>query len=240
MSERVRTYRGSIPAIIVVPHGYDDPNTPAIAEGIIETIDAYAVINKGWERADVHNYYEDKANCNNLNHIQEDVVKQEFLEPILNYANNILDKLNRTPFMFIIHGVSNSVRQKAAEDLDIIIGYGEGKPPSYTCPIDYKDLFLNLLHRAGLNPYQGKAGGKYSGRRKTNLNQLFRRVNQAASGYKFPGSNSMQIEIVRELRENEEIAKLTGELLGEAIKSLLESISSGRALEPLEKVFPSI
>lgn len=217
--ERVSTHRGTFPAIIVVPHGFDDPNTAVIAEAIVAMTDAYAVINHGWERADNYDYFKDKANCNNILHIHNDVVREEFLEPIINYTNRIYsDFALHQPSIFIIHGVSNLVRKEAGDDLDMIIGYGEGGPPSYSCDLQFKDAFADILFDKSINVYQGKAGGKYSARRRTNLNQLFR-----SDEYLDELIFSLQLEVVRELREDEAAAKETGMVLGEAIKELIET-----------------
>ena len=212
--ERVITHRGNFPALVIVPHGYDDPNTAIIGEGIIESLDAYAVINKGWERAEVYDYYQDKANCNNVNHIHEDVVKEEFLYPIISFTNRmVLD--GGWPSVFIIHGVSNAIRTEAGDDLDVIVGYGEGTTPSYSCDLKFKDALCNILFLKGLSVWQGKAGGKYAARRKTNLNQMFK---SPYSTY-----NSVQLEIIRELRETEDIARETGLVLGTVIKEVVNT-----------------
>jgi len=213
--ERVSTYRGSIPVLVVVPHGYDDTNTAIIAEEIVEEIDAYAVINRGWRRSDVHDYDKSFANCNNINHIHEDVVKEEFLDPIIKYTNIIYDKLG-PPNVFIIHGVGSSIRKElGGNTLDVIVGYGEGKTPSYTCPVDYKHTFMSLMHKAGICAYQGKAGGNYSGRSPSNLCQLFR------SKYYDEDTYTMQLEIIRELRSDEFTARETGRVLGNLMQDLL-------------------
>ena len=227
--ERVITHRGSFPALVIVPHGHDDTHTGAIGEAIIEAIDAYAVINKGWERADAYDYYKDKANCNDINHIHEDVVREEFLEPILNFTNSIYNV--ETPCLFIIHGVSNSVRKEVNDNLDAIIGYGEGNTPSYSCDLQFKDALMNIMFLKGINVYQGKAGGKYSARRKNNLNQLYR-----SDLYYDDVINSVQIEIVRELRENEETARETGLVLGTIIKEVVQTWTEDRE----EADFPAI
>jgi len=233
--ERVSTYKGSFPALIVVPHGHDDPNTAIIAESIVEEIDAYAVINRGWKRADQHDYYADKANCNNYHHIHEDVVREEFLDPILNYVERIHNKESGPPNIFVIHGVSNSIRQTVGGDaLDVIIGYGEGKPPSYTCPIEFKHTFMCLLDKADLRVYQGKAGGAYSARRMSNIAQLFR-----TSEYLDEDVFTIQMEIIRELREDDYAAKETGIALSSVIKDTLYLRDYGKGYDSGVK-FPYI
>ncbi|RDJ35029.1 MAG: hypothetical protein DWQ19_09345 [Crenarchaeota archaeon] len=216
--ERIITNIGTIPAIVVVPHGYDDPNTVEIAEEIINKIDAYAVINKGWRRSDHYDYYKDEANCNNIKHIKEDVVKDEFLKPILKYKNKILNEHHlQEPAMFIIHGVSNLIRDEAS-DLDFIVGYGEGDPARPTAPIEFKDCFLENLKSTGLVPYQGKSGGRYSGWGRNNLNQLFNRKE-----FLDHCAYSLQIEIIRELREDKDVARQTGEVLSDVITNTINN-----------------
>ena len=208
MGHRVSAIEGENPIIIVVPHGYDDPNTSIVGEQIIHELGAYGVINHGWERADKYDYYKDKANCNDINHLHEDVVKDEFLEPLLRFANKIGDSN-----VFIIHGVSNTIRNQAS-DLDLIIGCGQGKPDSLTCERWYLDVFMEKLIKQGFNPYVGKAGGTYSGRKKSNLNQLFRLWPQ----YFNDAIYSLQIEVVRELRKDELTARSTGDMIANAIE----------------------
>jgi hypothetical protein len=70
----------------------------------------------------------------------------------------------------------------------------------------------------GIFVYQGKAGGRYSARRRTNLNQLFR-----SDEYLDELIFSLQIEVVRELREDADIARETGKVLGESIKEVIDT-----------------
>jgi hypothetical protein len=54
----------------------------------------------------------------------------------------------------------------------------------------------------------GKAGGKYSGNSKNNMNQFWRKIELDHF------ISSMQLEIVRELRDDKLITELTGETIG--------------------------
>jgi hypothetical protein len=97
-------------------------------------------------------------------------------------------------FLYIFHGIDESIRDIANDkNLDMIIGYGAGKPPSYSCDPKIKDAFIYYLDNNDLCAYEGRSGGYYSGVAKNNLNQYFRRWN--------PNKNvqSMQVEIVNEL-----------------------------------------
>ena len=212
---RVAAIKGDYPAVVVVPHGFDDPNTSIVGEQIIKELDCYGVINYGWERSDTFDYYKDKANCNNVEHLHEDVIKQEFLEPIFKFVNRI-EMEGNVANVFIIHGVSNEIRKGFPDPPDIILGFGNGTPPSFSCEKWVKDAFADLLRSQGLSVYFGKAGGKYSGRAKNNLNQVFQKW------YPNDTVQSIQLEIVRYLRKNVDVSKLTGDIISMCIEDLVE------------------
>lgn len=217
MTERVSIRQGKIPIIVVAPHGYDgnDQNTAIIAEHIANTIDCYMIINRGWERSDKVDYMLDKADCNNINHCHEDVVKEEFLDPILRYKNRITSK-HEYVYIFYIHGMGNRHRKISGDDsLDMVVGYGAGSPNSFTCMKWQKNLFCHLLNNAGINAFEGKKGGVMSGWSRLNMNQLFRKC------YIQPNVHSMQLEIIHDLRNCKDMAKLTAEYIGEAMKNML-------------------
>jgi hypothetical protein len=186
-----------------------------ITEYIAKQIDCYAVINRGWERSKVVDCFKDKADCNNVHHCKEDVVREEFLEPILRYKSRIQFK-HKNVFIFYIHGMSNKHKKIAKdENLDIVLGYGAGTPVSYSCDLWMKDLFLHLIENSGFNPYEGKNGGQMSGWGVSNMNQYFRKWHFE------PNVHSMQLELAYDLRCDPEIARLTAEYLGIAIKDIV-------------------
>lgn len=212
--ERVRLVSGKNPIIIVAPHGFknDDERTALIAEEISKFLQSYAVINLGWERHEKVDYMLDFADCNNIKHCHEDVVKEEFLDPIIRFKNRIL-KQNKKVHIFYIHGMSNKHRVMANDPtMDIVVGYGTGLPNSFSCETWKKDLFVNSMERLGISTYEGSLGGPMSGWTRNNLNQLFRKW------YFEPLVQSMQIEIVHELREDDDISKATAEYVAEAIE----------------------
>lgn len=218
MQERVSIISGKKPVLIVAPHGYDqdDENTSVVAEYIANLLNCYAVINRGWERADAVDCFNDKADCNNVAHCHEDVVREEFLDPILRYKTRIVTH-GSVLHLFFIHGMANKHRRIVGDpDMDMVIGYGAGSPNSYSCELWRKDLFLHLLTEAGMHPYEGKKGGAMSGWARNNMNQLFRKW------YIDPRVQAMQVEIVHELRSDPDIAKLTAHYLAEAIKDMLD------------------
>jgi hypothetical protein len=193
--ERVRIIEGEIPVLLIAPHGVDDKNTDFIAESVAKEFGAYAIINKGWKRSKTVDYWNDLANCNDVQHLHEDVVKEEFLDPILRTVAKMKKEYKEDIFMLIIHGCSNEVRNQANDqDLDFIVGFGEGRPSSYTCRIKIKDAFVYYLQKENFGVYEGKAKGKFAGRSRNNLNQLF------TEWYPDDNVNSLQLEIVKELR----------------------------------------
>lgn len=191
--ERVSIITGQKPILLIAPHGYalDDQNTAYITENIAKKLDCYAVINRGWERDKTVNIWKDKADCNNILHCHEDVVKEEFLDPILKFSK-ILKKKYKKIFVYLIHGMAEKHAEKHL--MQIVIGYGAGNPDSFSCDPWRKDAFIYLLNSEGLEVYEGKKGGTMSGWSRQNLNQLFRKW------YTEPAVQSMQIEIIHSLR----------------------------------------
>lgn len=214
--ERVSTISGKLPIIVIAPHGFDgnDENTAIIAEHIAKSINAYAVVNRGWERDENVDYMLDKADCNNVYHCHEDVVKEEFLEPILRFKNRILQSHDKA-YIYYIHGMGNRHRDIAGEDMDIVLGFGAGSPSSHTCELWQKNLVCHLLNESGIKTFEGKKGGSMSGWSKLNMNQLFRKW------YLEPNVSSMQLEIVHELRSCKDISILTAEYIGETLRFML-------------------
>lgn len=206
---------GESPVLIVAPHGPDDKNTDLIAERVAIESGAFAVINKGWNRSSSVDFMRDLANCNDVRHIHADVVKEEFLEPILRFKNRIRKKYDENAFILIIHGCSDLVRISANDHgLDLILGCGEGIPPSPSCRDRFRKAFAYHLINEGFGVYEGLPGGKYSGRSRNNINQLFVRW--------YPDNyvDSVQMEIVRELRCDPDLIDPTISGIVSAIESM--------------------
>ena len=213
--ERTSIVVGETPVIVVAPHGPDDTNTDLIAETIAQEFGAYAVINRGWRRSESVDYWRDFANCNDVEHLHSDVVKEEFLDPILRFVAQIKRKYDENAFVLILHGCSNSIRNIAEDQgLDMIVGYGDGNPPSYTCQTRIKNAFVYHLQKEKFGVYEGKSRGKYSGRMRNNLNQLF------CQWYPEHEVNSLQLEIVNQLR-TERMIDMTVSGLISALDSLM-------------------
>jgi hypothetical protein len=223
LDSRVTIREGNSPILIIAPHGANDKNTDYIAEYMAERFDCYSVINWGWEKSTKVDCFTDQADCNNLEHCHEDVVYDEFLSPILRYKARILQN-HRKCFQFIIHGVGNDIKKKAKDPtIDLLVGYGaSSEPQTHTCPIWFKDLFIYLAESAGMQTYL--ATTDYAGKRKRNLNQIWKRW--------YPDGNvySLQVEIVQSARRSKDEAQIYAEFLGEVI-SKLPAIKKEKAKE---------
>lgn len=208
------------PIVVVAPHGFDgdDERTSLITERIATNLNCHAVINRGWERSKQVDIFNDKADCNNINHCMHDVVKEEFLEALQRCVIKCIKPNNialQNCFILHIHGMSNKHRTIAKDsNLDIVLGYGAGFPNSYSCKKYHKDFLLNRLHEVGFTVYTGKKGGPMSGWSRNNLNQYYKKW------YDTPMVNSAQIEIIYERRKDKSIANETADLLTEAIDGI--------------------
>ena len=213
--ERVRIIQGKAPIIVVAPHGVNDERTALIAEKMAKEMKAFAVINLGWEKSEKVDFMKDYADCNNVSHCHEDVVKEEFFDPIIRFKNKIL-RSGADPYIFYIHGMSNKHRIMANDPMmDLVIGYGVGIPNSITFDLWKKDFFIDRLENLGFTTYEASQGSSMSGWSKNNMNQLFRKW------YIDTRIQSIQIEIIHEMRENNKIADRTGGYLSEAILDTL-------------------
>jgi hypothetical protein len=212
--ERVTTIRGSLPILFIAPHGFDDKHTDTLAEAAAEEIGAYAVINRGWERADKVDDLKSKANCNNIDHIYEDVVSDEFLDPIDRYYSQIVTK-HGGMYYFVIHGCGNIGTDP---NLSAILGYGDGNKPSLTCSLDMRCYFHNQIKSDGLwTIWHAGPGSKFSGWDRKNLNQFWRKHQEDADVLGF------QLEFVTAVRKTKADAEMSGKYLGSVVNRMVKS-----------------
>lgn len=215
--ERVSVIQGKLPVLIFAPHGFrgDDFNTNQIAKMIAKRLNCFAVINNGWERSEIVDIWKDKANCNNVEHCHEDVVKEEVLDPILRIKTKIL-KYSPIMHMFVVHGMS-SKHIKKGMNVDMVVGFGTGSPNSLSCDSWRKNCIIHELESQGINVFEAKSGGLFSGWARNNMNQLFRKW------YYDDSVQSFQIEIIDALRDGDEICDLLSDYFCVAIKNYLST-----------------
>lgn len=216
--ERVSLISGKTPIVLIAPHGYhgDDKNTAFLVEYIAKKLDCFAVINRGWERSETVDPLLDKADCNNVNHCHQDVVKEEFLDPIFRFVKKALRK-NTFVYTFYLHGMSNFHRIKSGiYDLDIVVGFGDDGKRNFSTSLWRKDLLCFLLYQNGFTVAEGSWKSGLSGSAKNNMNQLF------VQNYHDSLVHSMQIEIIEQKRRDKEATKKTGDRLAIAFWRAIE------------------
>lgn len=214
--ERTSVIQGSTPVLLIAPHGADDENTAEMTEYVAKNFGAFAVINRGWQRSSRVDQLRDLANCNDMRHLHEDVVKEEFMLPVLRCVTRIKNRYEGKALVLIMHGCKDHVRESANEEyLDIVVGYGAGRPPSYSCKLRTKNGIIRCLQHEGFGVYEGAPGGKYAGKSKNNLNQMFVRW--------WPDKKveSIQLEVVKELRSDREMTTLTSDGIVAALDSFM-------------------
>lgn len=207
--ERVSVIQGDLPILLIAPFGADDNNIANLLELMSSEMGTFSVINKGWKKSKYMNFLNEEANCNNIVHIQNDVVKEEFLDPILRTVAKIQKKLDERVYVINIHGCDDKI--KNIENLDMIIGYGEGNPPNHTCNLQIKDAFIYFLEKENFNVYEGKSK-KYSAASKNNICQL----------YKWHQSvHSIQLMLAHKLYDDMSVLQITSERIVAALDDLL-------------------
>ena len=222
--KRVEVILGKNNALIIAPHGHgcDDNRTDIIATNVAKTLDCSAVINMGWKRDKKYSSEDSKANMNKLNHAFIGSARKEFLYPILTIKNTLMEFYN-TMFVFIIHGMFNTV-QKRVKGLECVLSYGAASPwwnSSLTIDLWRKELLAKLLNDGGCVTYDGKGGGTMAARRSYNMNQLFRDRNSPFFDERI---QSIQVEIVHKgRRDGPKNAANTGLFLGEQFKTLMDT-----------------
>lgn len=225
MRERVNVIHGKHPILLVAPHGPDDTNTALIAEMTAANVQAYAVVNHGFDRGEEVDVNNDIADCNRIDHCMSEVVYDEFLKPILKIKDKITKKSNgllddpKHLFILYIHGAGDIVHKEANEPVDVIVGYGLGKEKdSITCKAWRKNLFVDLWRNYSNDGevYEGSGAGRYAGRSSNNMNQYFRKheLNRQVQ--------SLQLEFPFSMRNTESRATITAMMLGLVLKDILK------------------
>lgn len=215
MKERVSVGYGTLPVLFVAPHGHflDDSNTAELTVAAAEAIDANYVVNRGWRRDTKVDQIASKANCNDFRHCQEDVVREEFLNPINEIISDSYSAMGDDLTIICVHGMGNGIRAQAnAPKLGAVVGFGEGKPPLYTCDKWVHECFVDLMNANVCETWEGAPGGQFSARGKNNMTQVLRQH----------GTQCLQVEIVYAYRDTAKNAEKFGRDMGLAVKELMK------------------
>ena len=204
---------------MIAPHEptINDDNVNAIVEKLHSKLGCYAVINEKYKRSDV--------NLNNISDVIKNGIESEFLEPILNYKNKIIEN-GFDPLVVLVHGMKDvNMNTWGDADVQILIGCGQGDTKRTHNPTlsssDYFEL-EKALANANLIPMCAPTNSGYCAHDKDNLNQLFNFKNW--SKYYDPKVRSVQLEIRKhQLRRNPTEAAETGEELSKALRSFIQA-----------------
>lgn len=233
MTERVSTYKGKHPVIIVAPHGWDDTNTDRIVESTIQYGDFSGVINRGFERADFVDEGNNKADCNRIDHAQEDVVYDEFLKPIEKCVERLYNKKNpfhpvynpnapaKIAYVIFVHGCGDQVHKNAGQKVQVVFGFGRAKTKKnnrLTCKTTTKSCLGTMMKKYATDGeiYEDSGGGRYSGWSSNNMNQFFR--SHMYSQY----VECIQLEFPYSTRKTKTRCDVTAMMLASAIIDMLD------------------
>jgi len=226
--------------LLIAPHAFpgDDNNTGMLTREIADKLECYAIINEKYQKPkkrkdkttgrwkpDQPDISKNIINLNRYNQVKTHLQK-EFLEPVLNYTDRII-KDHGSALVLWIHGIkdkniTSKVVDGDADNTQIVLGYGQGTPDSFTVEKETLDALINLLKENGnkeINAVPAKKGKKYCGWDSNIMNQLF-----VSKKYALSKVQSIQLEIDRTLRNEKKIDE-TADILGNALSKLAKSSS---------------
>jgi hypothetical protein len=215
--ERVSIIGGSNRILFVAPHGGDDGKIASATTSLAQGLGSFAVVNQGWTLGRRVDAISGVADCNDIRHIHEDVVREEFLLPILRSISRIKKSLEESPLVVVLksHCGVDTADFNDEEVLDMLLGCGANSPARQSCSTRTKNTLTRLLQNEGFSVYEGVEGSKFSARSKNNLNQLFKRW------LKDPSVESVQLAIDQDLISDEEMISMTVDGLTSAFDALL-------------------
>ena len=217
--------KGKRNILVIAPHGHkaDDENTGEIARQIADILDCYAVINEFYRKPqrEEANKNEGLVDLNNLDQIKGQLDKEEFLGPIMESKDEIVNRFGKAQ-IFLIHGITDDNIKKESKimnadpELGALIGIGRGNPNEDPDRLSaHPDTAANLMELLQSNrerkiiaaeASQGHGHGGYAGCDERNLNQLFTYKNENA-----PNVQSVQIEIkMTGYRNDAQVANTAG------------------------------
>lgn len=238
---------GATNILLIAPHGHekDDKNTGALTRKVAEQSGCYAIVNEVYGRkADTPH----RINLNDLSEVKEHL-QNEFLTPILEYKNKIVETYGST-WIFWIHGASNKSIVNDIKDypninpdeIKVLVGYGQKEGNDrLTVKQEIANTLIDALTQNGLdaleaNPKVPKGTLSFCAHDRNNMNQIFR-----AGEYRDPNVQSIQLEF-RKLgcRDTEKNIEDTAQKLVKAISALLTPSIEPEIVEdePTKEIVP--
>jgi len=217
--------KGNTKILLIAPHGHskDDKNTGKIVRALAEQNGCYAIINEYYRKPKKSNDDEsaDKKNKRvNLNRKGqvETHLKTEFLDPLIKYKNEIVERFGNV-FLIWVHGAFD---HSVPESIKVVVGYGQGKNDvRHTANIDTIDVLIKGLNENNLTAIKADiAENKFCARDINNMNQYFRKI----EGENLDTLQSIQLEFRwTGCRDTDESIETTAKNLAYAISAIVQT-----------------
>ncbi len=215
---------GSTNILLIAPHGHpkDDENTGKLVRVLAEQNGCYAIINEYYRKpvdskndktADKENK---RVNLNRKGQVGTHL-KTEFLDPLIKYKNEIIERFGNVLLIWIHGAYDDSV----PESIKVEVGYGQDKTDTrHTAKIDTIDALIKGLNENNLTAIKADiTENKFCARDIHNMNQYFRDI----EGKNFDTLQSFQLEFRwTGCRDTDESIETTARNLAYAISALVQ------------------
>lgn len=234
---------GETNILLVAPHGHDkdDKNTGRLVRLLAEQNGCYAIFNETYRKPDDQNDDDSadksikRVNLNRRRQVEKHI-KEEFLEPLIEYKNAIVNEFGCATLLWI-HGAENkSVRDDVNPEgridpktVKVLMGYGQHVSDSRLTAIPETIYALKKgLNDNGLVAVEASAkNNNFCAWDKHNMNQYFRR-----EGIELEEVESIQLEFrMGECRDDDHL-ETTVFNLAKAISGLIRPPKADNKVEP--------
>jgi hypothetical protein len=195
----------------------------------------YAIINEAYskpKKSEKPDKEQKKINLNDKKQVKK-FLKEEFLNPLLAYKNEITEKHGHALILWI-HGADDKHVKKNVSDIagvnpqeiKMLIGWGQGPGKNrHTAKNETVDNLIEAFNKTGLTSTFANPNDKehqFCGWAQDNMNQLFHSKN-----YKDVDIQSIQLEIRKTGCRDDEGLEPTAKILAEAISSVSDTMTAG-------------
>jgi len=207
----IEKIEGNNRLVLVAPHGnkHDDENTGVLTREIAKTLNCYAIINEiyrkppeikdqgsGEKKQKSPDLTKKFIDLNRRKQVEQ-YLKQEFLEPLEGYVEEIIEK-HGSAIILWMHGIKDDNINANSVDgdpstVEVLIGVGQGEQDRFTAEdLTVKNLigYLRDNGKKKIVAALAKKGSDYCGNYENIMNQYFRLKN-----YPLSKVQSVQLEI---------------------------------------------
>ena len=205
--------------LLIAPHGHpeDDKNTANLGINIAEKLNCQAIVNDSISRSHL-----------DFNIIKEASKHKQFIPAIENAV-----KIPGLTLVVWIHGIGEDnlkteiQKLGVKEDVQCLIGYGQGKPKRFTAEKKTVDGLIKTLKNNSVIAHVAKDGSNYCGHSTSLMNQWFR-----SKGYKLTDVQSVQLEFKYQgIRDPESLEKASQKIANSLSELMIQSIEAGMEFE---------